>query len=164
MNKILLTGANGQVGCELVNVFSAEKEISLFPFSKADLNIVDPHLIDKKIDEINPDMVINCAAYTAVDKAEEEETLAYSINKAGAGNIAASCKQNNIPLIHFSTDYVYHGKEGKPLPESSPLNPQGVYAKSKMAGELAIRDIGCDCLIIRSSWIFSPFGKMESVA
>lgn len=104
-------------------------------------------------------IVINCAAHTDVDGAESDESAAMAVNAQGAGRLAHRCAEIGATLVHFSTDYVFRGNAGEPYPVDAPIEPLSVYAKSKAAGEQAIRDSGCDALVIRTSWLYAPWGK-----
>lgn len=124
-----------------------------------DFDITDQDGIRLRLKEINPDVVINCAAYTAVDKAEEEIDLAYAVNCGGAENLAKTCRQIDSRLIHISTDYVFDGRANLPYLEDNQPNPQTVYGKSKLAGENVIKNNMDDYVIIRTSWLFGQYGS-----
>jgi len=159
MNTILVTGANGQLG-KTLQTFDTHTSLDKFFFTaKENLNIantfeVKAFCLDNKIDTI-----INCAAYTSVDKAEDEISNANTINYLAVKGLAQIAKEYNIKLIHISTDYVFDGKNYKPYKEDDITNPQSTYGKSKLAGENAILTINPQkSLIIRTSWMFSEFG------
>lgn len=154
--KILLTGINGQVGHALLSQLSGFHLVGL---SRNDLDLSDVSAIRSVIREISPDIIINPAAYTAVDKAESESDLAYAINTTAPQVIAEEAAKLGSTLIHFSTDYVYDGKKNTPYTELDEVNPTSVYGASKLAGEDAIRHIGIPHLILRTSWVYGAYGK-----
>ena len=160
--NILITGANGQLGSELKFLVSnnVNKDTNYFFTDKDELDITNLDAIREFVEKNSIDTIINCAAYTAVDKAEEEEELAYKINRDGVKNLATIAKEKNSKLIHISTDYVFDGRSHTPLKEEDEVNPQGVYAKSKRAGEEEIIKINPkDSIIIRTSWVYNSDGK-----
>ena len=156
--KVLITGANGQVGYELVR--QAESNgIDYCAFTRAELDITDSQAVEQAISNCKPDIIINAAAYTAVDKAEDEPELAFAVNRDGAENLAKACKSADIPMIHISTDYVFDGtKEGAYTEEDLP-NPLGVYGQSKWEGEEIIRATLPNHIILRVSWVFGIHGN-----
>ncbi|REL24609.1 dTDP-4-dehydrorhamnose reductase [Rhodohalobacter sp. SW132] len=162
--KILITGAGGQLGREWMH-FLENGEHQVHGFGSDQFDITDHTLVSKIMHEIRPDLLINCAAYTAVDKAEEEPETAYSVNDQGAENLARICRELRCKLVHFSTDYVFggtqhdHEKMPEGYPESYPTDPQNVYGASKRAGELKIESEGGNWLIIRVSWLCGQFGN-----
>lgn len=162
--NILVTGAKGQLGSELR--YLSENEPSLcehFNFIFADRKILDitsQSAIEQLCVSHNVHAIINCAAYTAVDKAEVEQDAAYSINHHAVENLASIAKKKSIKLIHISTDYVFDGKNYKPYIETDTPNPQNIYGKSKLAGEQAMQSINPEnSIIIRTSWVYSSFGN-----
>lgn len=155
-NRILLTGVNGQVGHALLPQLSGHQVIAL---SRHELDLSNVDTIRSVIREIKPDLIINPAAYTAVDKAESELDLAYVINATAPQVIAEEAAKLGSALIHFSTDYVYDGLKNVPYVETDAVNPQSVYGKSKLAGELAIQTVGLPHLILRTSWVYGTYGK-----
>ena len=159
MRKILITGADGQLGCELSAASSRYPELMLYPANRSQLDICDPLAVHRFFAEGHFDGCINCAAYTAVDRAESEPKTATAINADGVANLARAAAAHQVQLIHFSTDYVYHNQQNWPLTEAAPTNPQGVYARSKLAGETAAVNIHQHTLVIRTSWVYSTFGK-----
>ena len=156
MKKILLTGVNGQVGHALTNKLSNFDVIAL---SREQLDLAKAHDIKRVVREIKPDLIINPAAYTAVDKAESEPELAFAINAIAAQILAEEAAKLNAALIHFSTDYVYDGRKTSPYVETDDVNPVSIYGKSKLAGEDAIRAVGLPHLILRTSWVYGAYGK-----
>jgi len=131
--KLLITGAKGQLGTELVRLGSDHE---LFAVDRDELDITDPAAVLKCLNGFHPDAVINAAAYTAVDRAESDVDAAFAVNRDGPANLARACEQDDIPLIHVSTDYVFDGAKQGAYVESDPVAPLGVYGASKLAGEL----------------------------
>jgi dTDP-4-dehydrorhamnose reductase len=157
--KILVTGSNGQLGKEIKNAAASYPQFEFLFLAKEDLPI---HHSDKARDVFNryqPQYVINCAAYTAVDKAEQEKELAFEVNGKAAGLLAALCQEKNARLIHISTDYVFDGRSTVPYREDDPPNPQSVYGASKLEGERLVLKNNPGTIIIRTSWVYSAFGK-----
>ncbi len=159
MNNILITGSNGQLGNEIRVLSKKHPDFNFFFTDVAELDITDKAAIEHFVSENKISHIINCAAYTAVDKAEEEKDLAYKINVEAVKNLALVSKAYNALLIHISTDYVYDGKNYKPYLESDPIAPQSHYAFTKAEAERAIREISGRAIIIRTSWLYSSFGK-----
>ena len=156
--KILVLGCNGQLGrCLNDQLKRTDHEVSYA--SREQIDIADFEVTKKQILEIFPDVVINATAYTAVDKAEEEQETANIINNLAVANIAKICNQLGCWLVHFSTDYVFDGKSITPYKEEDKTNPQGVYGETKLKGELAVQDSGCKYITIRTSWVFSEYGN-----
>jgi len=153
--RILLTGINGQVGNALLSTLT---DYELIGLSRNELDLTNTDAIRQAIREIKPDLIINPAAYTAVDKAESEPDLAHAINTIAPQVIAEEAAKLNSVLIHFSTDYVYDGHKNTPYVETDAVNPQSVYGKSKLAGEEAVRAVGLPCLILRTSWVYGAYG------
>lgn len=162
MNNILITGANGQLGNEL-RIFNDEflmLNYKCFFTTSKDLDITDFEAVENYIKANNIKTIINCAAYTAVDKAEEDEENADKVNHLAVKNIAALSKELEIKLIHISTDYVFDGENYKPYIECDRTNPQSVYGQTKLDGEKAIQEISPkNSIIIRTSWVYSSFGN-----
>ncbi len=157
MSKILVTGAKGQLGCEIEELSKNYHDSFLFA-DKTTLDISEKETAELLITENEIDTIINCAAYTAVDKAESDEENAYKINHIGVENLAKIAKKRDIKLIHISTDYVFDGRHYKPYQPTDTTNPNGIYGKSKRAGEEAIMMIAPkDTLIIRTSWVYSSY-------
>lgn len=156
MQKILLTGVNGQVGHALKTKLTEYEVIAL---SREQLDLTKIHDIRRVVREIKPNVIINPAAYTAVDKAESEPELAFAINATATQILAEEAARLGAALIHFSTDYVYDGTKNTSYVESDEVNPVSVYGKSKLAGETAIRAVGLPYLILRTSWVYGAYGK-----
>lgn len=159
MKSILITGANGQLGKEF-EVISRQFSSYVFLFAgRENLNLADSASMEKYFHDHHIDICINCAAYTAVDKAETEIDECVAVNVNGAGTLAALCELQQIPLIHISTDYVYHSDQNRPYRESDVPNPRGVYAKTKYAGEHQVLERNIRAVVIRTSWVYSSFGS-----
>ena len=156
--KVLITGANGQLGRELVRL-GQRFEFEVHSFSRQQLDITNKKQIAQIFPRISPSLVINAAAYTQVDRAEEESDLAYAVNKDGPAYLARYCDDNHLTLIHISTDYVFDGTKGRPYQESDPIAPLGVYGQSKAQGETAIRSILPNHIIVRTSWLYGVYGN-----
>ena len=160
--NILVTGANGQLGKELQALVRNKQnsiQHNFFFTDRNDLDITDKKSIENFLTKKEISTIINCAAYTAVDKAEEERELADLINHKSVEILANSAKEHDIPLIHISTDYVFDGTSCKPYKETDPTNPQNIYGYTKLKGEEAFLNYGARGIIIRTSWVYSPFGK-----
>lgn len=158
MKKILVTGAKGQLGSELSEITRNYQEFDFEFHDIETLDLTDFDSVNRHISMSSPHYVINCAAYTAVDKAEEEQHSAYLLNEYVPANLADVCKKTGSKLIHISTDYVFDGKNYKPYTEEDITNPQSVYGKSKLNGEQKIM-ADTEAIIIRTSWLYSRFGK-----
>jgi dTDP-4-dehydrorhamnose reductase len=153
---IWVIGSNGMLGKELCLLL---KEAGLDYFgSDKEVDILNPEALKNKADEVSPDWLINCSAYTAVDKAEDDVELAYKINRDGVANLASLARDKRIPIIHISTDYVFDGTSSSPLNEEAPVGPVGIYGKSKLAGEEEIRRICKEHYIIRTAWLYGQYG------
>jgi dTDP-4-dehydrorhamnose reductase len=158
MKKILVTGSNGQVGQEL-NYWAAQFPQFEFLFTdRKTLDITNIEAIEDFLHSNHVHYALNCAAYTAVDKAESERELALEINAQGAFYLAQNCALQGIPMMHLSTDYVYHGSKRSPMIETDLVNPMGVYAETKLMGENAILQAHPCSMIIRTSWVYSTYG------
>lgn len=160
MYNILVTGSNGQLGNEFRLVVEEKDKINKYYFTDvADLDITNKNEVSNFLITNNIDIVVNCAAYTNVDKAEDDRENADLINHIGPKNLAEACKERNGFMIHISTDYVFDGTKNTPYTESDETKPLGVYGETKLKGENAIIDSGCEYVIIRTSWLYSSFGK-----
>jgi len=156
--KILVTGANGQLGRSMRKI-SGDYPHHTFLFTDVpELNITDKRQFGDFARDNAVQAIVNCAAYTAVDKAETEQELAEKINCQGTKVLGETAKELNIPLVHISTDYVFCGEGCHPLKETDPTTPTGVYGSTKLDGEKALESVGCDVAIIRTAWLYSEFG------
>ncbi len=153
--KILITGINGQVGHALMQQLNDHELIGL---PRQDCDLTNPDQIRSAIDQHQPDLIINPAAYTKVDQAEDEPELAFLINRDAPRVMAEKAREYDIPFIHFSTDYVFNGEKKGSYKEDDPTNPLGVYGASKYAGEEAIQHVGGKFYIFRTSWVYSDIG------
>ena len=160
MNNILVTGGNGQLGSELREIAQNFPGHSFLFTDVKDLDITNHTAVAAFVESNKINVIINCAAYTAVDKAEEQKDVADTINHLAVANFAQIAKDKNIKLIHISTDYVFDGTNHKPYVEIDTPNPQSVYGKTKLDGELAMQQINpANSIIIRTSWVYSKFGN-----
>ncbi|MBD2338253.1 dTDP-4-dehydrorhamnose reductase [Calothrix sp. FACHB-156] len=161
--RILLTGVTGQVGWELQRTLMTLGEVIVVERSASNpslqIDLAQPETIRHTIREIKPDLIINPAAYTAVDKAESEPDLAMAINGIAPGIIAEEAKRTGAAVIHYSTDYVFDGNKTTAYTEQDQPNPQNIYGKTKLVGEQAIASVGVPHLILRTSWVYSRRGK-----
>lgn len=160
MHKILITGENGQLGSELKKLSSSYPKYTFTFVDRNTLDLSNLCKLEDYFDENTFDVIINCAAYTAVDKAQSEEDIANTINNRAVSLLAKIAKKKNTSFIHISTDYVFDGKNYRPYIETDPTNPQGVYGRTKRDGENAILAAAPkNTLIIRTSWVYSSFGN-----
>ncbi|KQW97687.1 dTDP-4-dehydrorhamnose reductase [Flavobacterium sp. Root420] len=159
MKKILVTGANGQLGSELSVLSKFYPEFKWIFADRKKITLDNLELLQVQLDKIKPDIVFNCAAYTAVDKAETERELAFTINYSAVELIAKYAFKNDLKLIHISTDYVFDGSSSNALDEDAETNPVNMYGKSKRAGEIACLQENPNSIIIRTSWVYSRFGN-----
>ncbi len=157
--KLLITGANGQLGMSVKKVAEEFPGFTFLYTDQAELDITDYNATLSLIRKDKIDAVINCAAYTAVDKAEEQEDLAFLINEKGPTNLAKACRDTSSLLLHISTEYVFSGEGFRPYLTSESPDPASVYAKSKAAGEASVQKINPNGLIVRTSWLYSEFGQ-----
>jgi len=157
--NILVTGSNGQLGSEIKDLVTNYKDFNFFFRDLPELNICDAEALNTFIFNQNINAVINCAAYTAVDQAEEDVEIAEQVNSIGVLNLVNALKKVNGKLIHISTDYVFNGNSFLPYQELDELNPIGIYGETKRAGELVILNSSIDALLIRTSWLYSVYGN-----
>ena len=157
--RILVTGADGQLGNCIRKAAQSSSDEYIFT-DVDDLDITDKEAVDLCIRCNNFDVIVNCAAYTNVDKAEEQQAFAEKLNAEAVRNLAEAAKKYGVTLIHISTDYVFGGSLGNtPRTEEEPVNPTGVYGVTKLHGEEAVRESGCNALIFRTAWLYSEYGK-----
>ena len=164
MTNILVTGSRGQLGSELQYIVEKQlvdtTDMNFFFMDKASLDVTNHKLVRKFAVSNDINIIINCAAYTAVDKAEENLELADELNREAVKQLAKIAQDYDMGLIHISTDYVYDGTSYRPYTEDDPSNPQGIYSKTKLAGEHEIKQINPrNTIIIRTSWVYSSFGN-----
>lgn len=159
MKKILVTGSKGQLGSELAVLSKKYTQFEWFFTDKDELDLSDLEALETKLTTINPQFIINCAAYTAVDRAESEPELADVLNHQAVTVIAKWCHANSCKLIHVSTDYVFDGTAASALTETASTNPINVYGLTKLAGEKACLQENPNSIIIRTSWVYSGFGN-----
>ncbi len=155
---ILLTGARGQVGWEVARRAKAAA-LSVQSYAHADLDITDRESVQRAVDAATPKVVVNAAAYTAVDKAESDRDAAFAVNRDGPAYLARACANADIPLIHISTDYVFDGSKAGAYMEDDSVAPLGVYGASKLAGEEAVRASGARHIILRTAWVYGIEGN-----
>ena len=159
MTKLLITGAEGQLGQSFVAALDEHQDFTTSAYGRAELDITDPGAIEAAVTRDRPDFVINTAAYTLVDRAEAEEDKAFQINQLGPAHLARICADQGIPLIHFSTDYLFDGSGQRAWKETDAPAPLNIYGASKLAGEHEIQRVCDQYLIFRISGLFSPFGS-----
>ena len=155
---LLITGAQGQLGHDVAQAADQQGfDTQALPRSSLDITRAD--LVDQAIDARQPDLVVNCAAYTAVDRAEEEPEQAFAVNRDGPSHLAAACARHSIPLIHVSTDYVFDGTKDSPYNETDQIRPINAYGRSKAAGEAAVQAMTGRFVILRTAWVFGAHGN-----
>ena len=164
--NILVTGANGQLGTELRNVTAGSRNNYIFSdvtsppgVETLNLDITNIDAVRIVCDSEKVDVIVNCAAYTNVERAEEDEEAADRLNRGATGNLAKVAAERDAALIHISTDYIFHGDIPMPCKEDWPTDPLGVYGSTKLAGEKEIERSGCRSVILRTAWLYSPYGK-----
>ena len=156
--NILVTGSNGQLGTEIRGLCNSYPHFNFIFTDFQELDITNAESVEKALDALKPAFLLNCAAYTAVDKAEQEETQANRINAIAPKILADACKKYGTKLIHVSTDYVFDGKANTPYNEDSAVNPQSTYGKTKLIGEQNVLKSGVG-MVIRTSWLYSAYGN-----
>jgi len=159
MFQVLLTGADGQLGREIRQLASHFPDFQISATTREELDITDASAVETYFRNHRPDFCINAAAYTAVDRAESEEQQARSVNVNGVRLMAVACRNANVPLLHYSTDYVYHTNNNRPYREEDITTPRGIYAETKLEGEDMARNQHEKTIILRTSWVYSPYGK-----
>ena len=159
MTRWLVTGAAGMLGRDLTDLLRL-RGVEFTALARADLDIADARAVTAAVSSVKPDIVVNCAAWTAVDAAEEHEAQALAVNGRGAGNLAAACANAGALLVHPSTDYVFDGHAAIPYPEDAPTGPAGAYGRGKLAGEQAVRAaLPGASYIVRTAWLYGAHGK-----
>lgn len=156
--NILVTGANGQLGNEMRRISAGSRDHYIFT-DVAELDITDASAVSDMVKGNDVEVIVNCAAYTNVDKAEDDETTADLLNNVAVRNLAEAAAAADALLIHVSTDYVFSGNGCIPYTEDSPVEPLGAYGRTKLAGEKSLAAAGCRYMIFRTAWLYSPFGK-----
>lgn len=157
--RIVVTGREGQVVRSLIEQAAHHPSMELIALGRPELDLTRAETVSEAIHAAKPDLVVSAAAYTAVDQAEDEPELAHAINAIGAGTVAQAAAAIGAPVIHLSTDYVFSGEGEKPYTETDPTGPRSIYGQSKLDGELAVAAANPRHLIIRTAWVYSPFGK-----
>jgi dTDP-4-dehydrorhamnose reductase len=157
--KILVTGREGQVARSLVERANILPSIEVETVGRPELDLTRPDSVIEAIVRRRPDVVVSAAAYTSVDQAEDEIDLALAINAGGAKAVAMATAQLGVPVLHLSTDYVFSGDKEFPYLEDDPVGPQSVYGRTKLAGEIAVAEANPKHVILRTSWVYSPFGR-----
>ncbi|MCL1139582.1 dTDP-4-dehydrorhamnose reductase [Shewanella pneumatophori] len=157
--RVLITGCNGQVGCCLTQQLSMNENAIVLALDKEHLDIANQDAVNSAVTEFQPSIIINAAAHTAVDKAEEEVELSYVINRDGPNYLAQAAQSVGAAILHISTDYVFEGNKTGEYVESDATNPQGVYGESKLAGEIAVANACDKHIILRTSWVFGENGN-----
>lgn len=154
MKKIIVTGCNGQLGRAINLAYKGEKEFELVNTDVEELDITNIEEVMHFVHEIQPYAIINCAAYTAVDKCEEEEELAFKINAIGPRNLSIAANKERAKIVHVSTDYIFKGDASNPYTEYDMANPQGAYGRTKLAGENFVREFSSNYFILRTAWLY----------
>ncbi|MGB5198234.1 MAG: dTDP-4-dehydrorhamnose reductase [Candidatus Deferrimicrobium sp.] len=155
--RLLVTGGLGLLGIEIARIFEGSAEIR--STDREELEVTDPAACRREVDGFRPDVVIHCAAYTAVDRAESDAAFANLLNVEGTRNVARVCRERRALMVTFGTDYIFDGTSSRPYREEDPANPLSVYGKTKWAAEQALREEGGDHLLVRTQWMFGPAGK-----
>ena len=156
--RLYVIGGQGQVARSLREAAAGDNDIVFGCAQRPDVDLLHPASIAPALADFRPDIVVNPAAYTAVDKAEIEPGQAFAVNRDGAGTVAAAAASHGAPVIHFSTDYVFDGTKDAPYVENDPVNPRSVYGRSKLEGELAVAAANPHHIVLRTSWVYAPFG------
>jgi dTDP-4-dehydrorhamnose reductase len=156
--RIAVTGRHGQVARALTEA-GAQLKVEIVSLGRPELDLEAPETIGSALTAAAPNIIVNAAAYTAVDQAEREPQRAHAINATGAGRVAATARSLGVPIIHLSTDYVFDGVKAEPYGEADKVAPASVYGASKLAGEQAVAATGCDHVILRTAWVYAPYGK-----
>jgi len=155
--RLLVTGGLGLLGKEIDAVFRGDAEVRTT--DREEWDVTDPAACRREVDGFRPDVVVHCAAWTAVDRAESEAGAARLLNVEGTRNVARACRERGALLVAFGTDYIFDGASGRPYREADPANPLSVYGRTKWAAEEALREAGGDHLLVRTQWLFGPAGR-----
>lgn len=156
--RLAVTGRNGQVAMSLVERAAGRPDVTVIAVGRPDLDLAAPDTVAPALAAAAPDVIVSAAAYTAVDRAEDEPDRAFAVNEEGARHVAAAAARLGVPVIHLSTDYVFDGEANRPYREDDAVAPRGVYGASKLAGERAVAAANPRHLILRTAWVYSPFG------
>lgn len=156
--KILVAGAQGQLARALVEVARRHGSHQVVALGRPQLDLLSKATISSAVEAVEPDLVVNAAAYTAVDKAESDREMAFAVNRDGAGELAAAARASGVPIMHISTDYVFDGSKLDAYVETDATNPLGAYGRSKLEGELAVAAANPQHLILRTAWLYAPYG------
>ncbi len=156
--RIAVTGLGGQVVTALTEQAQVQPGLAVIPIGRPQLDLAVLETIAPALAAARPDVIVSAAAYTAVDRAESDAVAAFRVNGEAPGAIAAAAAALGVPVIHISTDYVFDGAKAEPYVEDDPVNPLGVYGASKLAGEIAVKQATDNCVILRTAWVYSPFG------
>jgi dTDP-4-dehydrorhamnose reductase len=159
VRRYLVTGQEGQVVRSLLERASLHQDVEVLPMGRPALDLAQVDTIEGAIVGVKPNVIVSAAAYTAVDQAETDEANAFAVNASAVGEIGRVAKALGIPVVHLSTDYVFDGKKSSAYVETDPVNPLGVYGRSKLEGERLLAASGADQVILRTAWVFSPYGK-----
>nr|WP_176024436.1 dTDP-4-dehydrorhamnose reductase [Brucella pseudintermedia] len=157
--KIAVTGREGQVVQSLIEKAAQRPDLEVIALGRPELDLTKPETVHSAIEAIQPDLVVSAAAYTAVDQAEDEQKLAFAVNATGAQAVAEAAKTCGVPVIHLSTDYVFAGDADEPYVETDATGPRSVYGSSKLEGERLVAQANPRHIIVRTAWVYSPFGK-----
>ncbi|KRB14949.1 dTDP-4-dehydrorhamnose reductase [Mesorhizobium sp. Root695] len=157
--RLVVTGREGQVAASLLEAGQGRAGVEVIAIGRPDLDLARPDTVVEAIAAAKPDIVVSAAAYTAVDQAEDEPDLAFAVNAVGAGKVAQAARRLGVPVIHLSTDYVFDGSAPGAYVETDATAPLGIYGASKLAGEQAVASANPRHLILRTAWVYSPFGK-----
>lgn len=159
-DRIVLLGAGGMLAASMLSRVRAAGDASRWVFlSQGDVDITDARQVESMLDAVGPCRVVNAAGYTNVDGAERAESEAMRVNAEAVGELARRCAARSIGLVHFSTDYVFNGRSDRPWREDDPVDPVNAYGRSKLAGEIALRESGAEHLLIRTSWLYAAHGR-----
>jgi dTDP-4-dehydrorhamnose reductase len=156
--RLLIAGWQGQVARALVELAPLAPDVEAFAVGRPGLDLCNATSITRAMTDVRPDIIINSAAYTAVDKAESEHEAAFALNRTGAGLLAQEAAKRGAAIIHISTDYVFDGRKTTPYVETDAVAPQNIYGRSKLQGEEAVRQVNAQHIIARTAWVYSPVG------